>query len=248
MARDVPVDIELVLAVDISGSVDIVEAQLQRNGYVEAIKSEEVIKAIKSGILGRIAVTYVEWSDAEYQNVIVPWTLIASAEDADGFSKKIAAATFDRGLYTSISGLIRYVMPMYDNNGFEGTRRVIDISGDGPNNVGGLVTEAREEAIRAGFTINGLPIVNDRVDRYGPPMPNLDLYYANCVIGGPRAFMIAAQGFDSFAIAIRKKLLLEISGIDPTPEQGLLIPAAAPKAPPCNEGERRLRRRQGGFF
>jgi hypothetical protein len=241
-ARDVPVDLELVLGVDISGSVDAEEVALQREGYVAALQDARVIAAIRGGMLGRIAVTYVEWADAEMQSVVVGWTLIDSAESARAFAGRIAAAPSDRGLYTSISTALRFAAPMFDNNGFQGTRRVIDLSGDGPNNMGGLVTAARDEIAARRITINGLPIVNDRMDPYGMPMPNLDLYYRNCVIGGPGAFMVVAQDFKSFAQAIRRKLILEIAGLTPPPPR-LLHPAAGRWAPPCGEGEKRLQRR-----
>jgi hypothetical protein len=239
---DVPVDLELVLGVDISGSVDEVEGALQRDGYVAALQDPKVIAAIRGGILGRIAVTYFEWADETVQSVSVGWTLIDSEASARAFAARVAAAPSRRGLYTSISAALRAAAPMFDGNGFKGTRRVIDLSGDGPNNVGGLVTQARDEIAARRITINGLPIVNDRIDRYGAPMPNLDLYYRNCVIGGPGAFMVVAQDFRSFAVVVRRKLILEIAGLAP-PAPPLLHRAAARWEPPCDAGERRLEER-----
>ncbi len=239
------VDLELLLAVDVSGSVDETEGQLQRKGYVTAFRAPEVIAAIRSGFRKRIAVTYVEWAGFDFQSHIVGWTLIHDQASAHSFAAKLGKTPIQTGPYTSISGAIEYAMPLFKKNGFEAPRRVIDISGDGPNNSGRLVTLARQEAIRAGFTINGLPISNDRPSRFGRlPMPNLDLYYRKCVIGGPRAFIVLAEDFKSFARAIRKKLVLEIAGKMPenrrTPPTGKFrLAASERKSPPCNAGELR---------
>ena len=242
-ARDIGVDLELVLAVDISGSVDEVEAKLQRDGYVEALRHPDVLAAISGGVLRRIAVTYVEWSGELQQATVVDWRLIDGKPAAVAFSQEIAAAPFSRGRYTSISQAIRYSLPKFANNGFEGTRRVIDISGDGANNSGGLVPVARDEAVAQGVTINGLPIVNDRPNRFGRQMPDLDLYYRNCVIGGTGAFIVVAQDFEAFARAVRRKLVLEIAALPaaPGPPPPLLHRAAA-DGPPCDAGEQRLKR------
>ena len=241
------VDLELLLAVDVSGSVDESEGRLQRKGYVTAFRAPEVIAAIRSGFRKRIAVTYVEWAGFDFQSHIVGWTLIHDEASALSFAAKLGKTPIQTGPYTSISGAIEYAMPLFAKNGFEAPRRVIDISGDGPNNSGRLVTLARQEAISAGFTINGLPISNERPSRFGRlPMPNLDLYYRKCVIGGPRAFIVLAEDFKSFARAIRKKLVLEIAGKIPgnrrTSLTGkFLLAASERKSPPCNAGE--LRRR-----
>jgi hypothetical protein len=209
----VPVDLELVLAVDVSGSMDREEAQMQRAGYVSALLDPKVLRAIRAGYHGRIAATYVEWSGWDYNEVITGWRLLDDEESVRVFSDVIAAAPLTRGRYTSISGAIEFSLPLFDTNTYESKRRVIDVSGDGPNNSGRLVLVARDEAIAAGITINGLPIVNERVDPFGwPQLPHLDLYYENCVIGGPRAFMVVAEGFHTFAAAIRKKLVIEIAG------------------------------------
>ena len=187
-ARPVPVDLELILAVDVSGSVDGEEAQLQRQGYVAAIADPEVVRAITSGIMGRIAVTYFEWAGDTWQVPVIDWTLIDNPQTAQAFAAKLAAAPLGSGPWTSISDAIRTATPMFDVNQFEGTRRIIDISGDGPNNTGGLVEPERDLAVANRITINGLPIINDRFNFARVPMPNLDLYYRNCVIGGPGAF------------------------------------------------------------
>ena len=148
------------------------------------------------------------------------------------------------GPYTSISGAIAFSLSLFEDNGFEGERRVIDISGDGPNNSGDFVTTAREKALRAGVTINGLPIMNDRPSPWGrAPMPNLDLYYRRCVIGGGRSFLVVANDFASFGRAVRRKLVLEIVGARREKRPRLLASAspAARAAPPCDAGERRRR-------
>jgi hypothetical protein len=249
--RPIPVDLELILAVDVSGSVDEEEALLQRQGYVDAIADPEIVRAVTSGILGRIAVTYMEWAGDTWQVPVLPWTLIDGPQSAKVFADKLAFAPIGSGPWTSISDAIRTAVPMFDVNDFEGTRRIIDISGDGPNNTGGLVEPERDLAIANRITINGLPIINDRFNISRAPMPNLDLYYRNCVIGGPGAFLVVAHGFRSFAQAIRRKLILEIAGKTPNPIAEISVAkglAQAPGAklksrwvPPCDEGERRFR-------
>jgi hypothetical protein len=215
-AADVAVDLELVLAVDVSGSVDADEARLQREGYLGALVHPDVIRAVKGGYRGAIAVSYVEWAGAGHRTVVAGWAEIRDAETAQALVARIAQAPVTRGMYTSISHAIDFAIPMFAGNGFEAARRVIDISGDGANNEGRLVSLARDAAVAAHITVNGLPIVNDRVNPYGRrQIPDLDLYYRHCVIGGPGAFMVVAEGFGSFAEAIRRKLVSEIAGIVP---------------------------------
>ncbi len=212
-ALDLPVDLELVLAVDISGSVDEVEAVLQREGYIAALRHPQVIEAIESGMFGRIAVTYVEWAGDHYQRTMLDWTLIDGAPSAYAFADALAESPLVTEHWTSLSTAIDYAVPLFDHNGFEGFRRVIDISGDGYNNRGRPVEWARDEAVAAGITINGLPIVNDRPNPWGsrPPV-DLDRYYEQRVIGGPGAFIVVAEDYVAFARAILSKLLLEIAG------------------------------------
>jgi hypothetical protein len=215
-AEDVPVDLELVLAVDISGSVDEVEAVLQREGYMAALRHPQVIEAIESGMFGRIAVSYVEWGGDHYQRTMLDWTLIDSGQSAFAFADALGEAPLATAHWTSLSTAIDYAVPMFNDNGFEGFRRVIDISGDGYNNRGRPVEWARDEAVAAGITINGLPIVNDRPNPWGgrPPV-DLDRYYEQKVIGGPGAFIVVAENYTSFASAVLSKLLLEIAGDTP---------------------------------
>ncbi|MCG8543454.1 MAG: DUF1194 domain-containing protein [Alphaproteobacteria bacterium] len=242
---DEAVDLELILAVDISGSIDDEEARLQRDGYVAALTHPEVIKAIRGGILGKVAITYMEWAGDAYASTIADWNVIEDEDSARAFAETVAQAPIQTALWTSISNAIEFALPQFADNGFQGTRRVIDISGDGPNNQGGLVTIRRDKAAAQGITINGLPIVNDRASPFGwPALPNLDLYYANCVIGGPGAFYVVANTFHDFARAIRKKLILEIVGETPPPAGARIYRVASNepprKVPPCDIGEKRM--------
>lgn len=226
-AADLPVDLELVLAIDISGSIDADEAKLQRQGYVDALRDPEIHKAIKAGIIGRIAVTYFEWSSFDHKSIVAGWTLIDGPKAALELAAYLAEVPVRTGMRTSITGAILFAMPMFEGNGFEGTRKVIDISGDGPNNDGGDVTESRDEAVAKGIVINGLPIINERPNRFGfPVLQDLDKYYEACVIGGPGAFVVVARDFDSFAAAVRRKMLLEIAGmLPPTRHAKAVTPA-----------------------
>jgi Protein of unknown function (DUF1194) len=217
LAKDVPVDLELVLAVDISGSVDEVEARLQREGYVAALRHPHVVEAIEGGMFGRIAVVYVEWAGDHYQRTMLDWTVIEDEASASSFADALVETPLTTAHWTSLSGAIDYAVPLFEENGFKGFRRVIDISGDGHNNRGRPVEWARDAAVAAGITINGLPIVNDRPNPWGGRPPSgLDLYYEERVIGGPGAFMIVAEDYTAFASAILSKLLLEIAGEIPS--------------------------------
>lgn len=270
---EIPVDLELVLAIDVSGSVDVEEALLQRDGYLGALTHPDVIRAIQGGYRGAIAVTYVEWAGAGYRTIVADWSAVRDAASARDAAQRIAQVPITRGMYTSISGVIDFAVPLFDGNGFDGVRRVIDISGDGANNEGRLVTRARDAAVAARVTVNGLPIVNDRINPFGRrQIPDLDLYYRACVIGGPGAFIVVAEGFGAFARAIRRKLISEIAGHVPAggtlvvrapgtdaPARPRIVPAAmrgirtpfriaARQAPPCDIGERLLEQRRRDFF
>jgi len=203
-----PVDLALVLAVDASGSVDQVRFELQKQGYVAAFRHPRVIGAIQSGPSQSIAVIMMQWTGPALQVTAVPWTRISDAASANAFADAIARAP--RALFsggTSISGAIDTSIAMLFDNPYRAARRVIDISGDGANNRGRSVNQARDEAIARGVGINGLPILALE--------PDLDRYYKDNVIGGPGAFMIAAKDFESFGEAILKKLIAEIAGIGP---------------------------------
>lgn len=243
------VDLELVLAVDVSGSIDEDEAALQRAGYVRALSDPRVAEAIASGFIGRIAITYVEWAGASHHFVTMPWQVLDGAEAAQGFAARLAAEPVATGQYTSISSIIEYAAELLEQNAYEGTRRVIDISGDGPNNTGMPVTAVRDRALQAGLTINGLPILNGKPNRYGfPQLPDLDRYYVECVIGGPGAFIEIANGFEAFADTVLRKLLLEIA--DRPPPAPRLLPATGEQAYDCMVGERQLKRfyQRDGLF
>jgi hypothetical protein len=242
-AQDRPVDLELALGIDVSGSVDDEEAILQRQGYINAFRHPDVIRAIEHGMLGRIAVAYYEWAGYGHMRVIADWAEIGDAATAIDFADKLTLDPPQTAFRTAIASAIDFGVLWFDLNGFEGTRRTIDISGDGPNNWGGSVTRARDRAVEKGVTVNGLPIVNDRPGPSGrPQIPNLDLYYENCVIGGPGAFIVVANSFEEFAVAVRKKLIIEIAGLPPPDPPARLVPVQIRperEAPPCNVGERR---------
>ena len=203
------VDLELVLLVDVSRSMSEEELEIQRRGYAEALQSDEIYKAIRQGFLGRIALSYVEWAGT--QQVIVDWRLLETPEDLRAFAATLTAQFNPALRRTSITNALLFGAAMFDDNGFAGLRRVIDISGDGPNNQGGLVTQARDHVVAQGITINGLPLMTN--DGFGPQwhLDNLDLYYQTCVIGGPGAFVIPVYNWRDFAGAVRRKMILEIA-------------------------------------
>jgi len=235
------VDLELVLAADISGSMDQEEATLQRVGFVSALRHPDVIATITRGRLGRIALTYVEWAGYQTQRTLVEWREISDARSANAFADELEKFPVRTAYWTSISNVIEYASDSFDKSGYTARRRIIDVSGDGPNNSGYYVPWARDRAVSKGIIINGLPIINDRLGPYGfTPMPNLDLYYEDCVIGGQGAFVIVANGFKDFARAIRRKMILEIAG-QATPQASLFHLAAERTRQPCNAGETQLR-------
>lgn len=242
-AQDMPVDLELALGIDVSGSVDDEEAMLQRRGYIAAFRDPAVIRAIEHGVLGRIAVAYYEWAGYGHMRIITDWTLIDGAAAAQSFAESLERNPPQTAHRTAISSAVDFAITYFAVNDFDGTRRVVDISGDGANNWGGLVTESRDRAVAQGVVINGLPIVNDRPGPSGrPQQPNLDLYYEECVIGGPGAFIVVANSFGEFAEAVRRKLIIEISDAAPRPAPELVRVQFLPKrvAPPCDIGEQRL--------
>jgi hypothetical protein len=239
---DIEVDLALVLAVDISYSMDEDEQRLQRGGYIDALRSPIVLDAIRKGAVGRIAVTYMEWAGTTTQRVIAPWQIIEGRESAESFIGKIEATPIRRAYRTSVSGAIDYSVKLIDEAPVKAFRRVIDVSGDGPNNQGRLVTLARDEAVAKGITINGLPIVLKRPGYFD--IENLDLYYQDCVIGGRGAFMVPVRERDQFADATRNKLLQEIAGNEAVEP---LIKLAQDRQPrmSCLIGERQWNDRMG---
>ena len=238
-----PVDVELVLAVDVSYSMDPEEQALQREGYMAALTSREFLLALKQGMHGRIALTYFEWAGMHHQQIIVPWRLVDGPESADGFAADIGRARYTRASRTSISGALLFAAPLFEGSGYRGVRRVIDVSGDGVNNNGPLVTVTRDEVLAKGITINGLPILLKRPNASTLDIDQLDIYYEDCVIGGPGAFVVPIRERDQFKEAIRTKLVLEIAGR--TPERPVVPVAAAAPRISCTIGERLWQERWG---
>lgn len=215
-AGAVEVDLELVLAVDVSRSMSPHELEIQRRGYAEALMSEEVIQAIAGGAYGQVALTYVEWAGWQSQRVVVPWTLVRDRADAEAFARRLTLDFSEALRRTSISGLIDFAAAGFEGNGFAGFRRVIDISGDGPNNDGRPVTAARDAALARGLVINGLPLMTREGLGAQWHLDDLDLYYRDCVIGGPLAFVIPVRDWADFPRAVRSKLVMELVGRPPT--------------------------------
>lgn len=241
-AQDMDVDLELVLAVDVSRSMDPAEQDLQKQGYIEALQHPEVLAAIRAGFLGRIAVTYAEWAGPGSHRIIAPWALIDGAESAAAFTRTIASQPISYLHGTSISGALLFSSGQFEANGFRSLRQVIDVSGDGPNNMGPPVLQVRESVLNRGITINGLPIMINADYLGGYSIPNLDVYYEDCVIGGPGAFLVTIESIDRIAEAIRRKLVLEIAGVQPAIQRvAETFPSREPRVD-CLIGEK-LRRR-----
>lgn len=203
----VPVDLQLVLAVDVSGSVSDERFLLQQRGYAAAFRTEQLLEAIRSGRKQSIAVTMTQWTGPTQQMQVVAWTLLTDQASMHAFADAIERASRQMfGGGTSISGAIDHAMALFPESGFASPRRVIDISGDGANNRGRPAADARDDAVRKGATINGLPILTLE--------PSLDQYYWNNVIGGANAFVIVATSYETFAEAVLKKLITEVSSLE----------------------------------
>lgn len=264
------VDLELVLAVDISRSMDEEEHALQRDGYVTAFRHKDVLNALVSGPRGKIAVTYMEWANQARQ--VIPWTIIDSAKAANDFADKLAAEPIYGERRTSISTALYEAERLIRENGISSSRQVIDVSGDGANNSGGPVEEARDFVLGKRININGLPILLHSDGRGGfnggnspwsmVDIPNLDRYYKHCVIGGEGAFIAPVFDLKQLAATIRKKLVLEIASLeiepDIAPVQFADAPAPAGVMPAqlklpaeksdCLAGEKARMAREGGNF
>jgi hypothetical protein len=238
------VDIELVLAVDVSYSMDPDEQALQREGYVGALKSPEFLNALHSLGQGRIAVTYFEWAGVNDQKIIMPWRLIDGPEAADAVAAEIARAPYRRASRTSIAGALIFAMPLFGAGEYRGLRRIIDVSGDGTNNQGPPVAMLRDQALEKGITINGLPIMLKRPTPGTMDIENLDVYYEDCVIGGPGSFVIPIKEREQFKEATRTKLVLEIAGR--TPKERMRPASADAPRISCTIGERMWQQRWGG--
>ena len=234
------VDVELVLAVDVSMSMQRFELEIQRRGYSEAIIHPLVLDAISKGIHRKIALTYVEWAGTGAQRTIVPWTLIDGPMAAQAISEKLTSEQVLGMRRTSISGAIDHAVSLFKDNGFRGMKRVIDVSGDGPNNQGRPVTDARDEAVAQGIIINGLPLMTHDRSPFGAfDIDDLDEFYTHCVIGGPGSFMVPVNDWDQFAEAIRRKLIVELAAVPYEQSDRLPVIRIAAEAPyDCLIGEK----------
>jgi hypothetical protein len=244
-ASAIPVDVELVIAVDVSYSMDPDEQALQREGYVLALTSKEFLQALRQGAHGKIAIIYFEWAGQSDQKILMPWRVIDGPESADAVAAEIARAPYRRASRTSISGALRFAKPLFDDSGYKGLRRVIDVSGDGANNAGPLVDLTRDDVLAAGITINGLPIMLKRPYAGTMDVEDLDVYYEDCVIGGPGSFVIPIREREKFIEATRTKLVLEVAGRQP---EWRVVPVSS-RSPrvSCTIGEKLWQERWGGY-
>jgi hypothetical protein len=235
------VNVELVIAVDVSYSMDMDELAVQREGYAQAIVSKDFLQALREGAGSKVAVTYFEWSMSGDEKIIIPWRVIDGPESADAVAAEIMKTPVRRGSSTSISGAINFAVQLFEQSPYRGLRRVIDISGDGPNNDGAPVTGARDAALAKGIVINGLPIMVKEPSYATTDIANLDLYYEDCVIGGPGAFIVTIRDREKFQEAIRTKLVLEVAGL--APERRIVPAAGKPPRVPCLIGETKWQER-----
>lgn len=237
----IAVDLELVLAVDISFSVSMGEQDVQRRGYAAAFRDPALVRAITSGMTGRIGVVYLEWAGPDVLLEITPWTLIDGPEAAARFADALEAAAPHRGGRTSISAAFDKAGALFADSPFESWRRVLDISGDGPNNAGAPVRRARDGLVALGVVVNGLPLVGAAGD--GAALVDIEAYYRDCVIGGPGAFYLTVDHWRDFDDAIKRKLILEIAGRRPAaPAPVIQAALRAPAAADCLAGEKAARR------
>ncbi|WP_421996797.1 DUF1194 domain-containing protein [Reyranella sp.] len=216
-AADVTVDLQLVLAVDVSRSIDDVEAELQRRGYIDALTSDRVIDAILGGENRRIALCYTEWAGTHYQTVVIDWAVIDSPAAARRFAEKLTEAPRQSQSWTAVGAALTHAGQRFDGSGFVSKRRVIDVSGDGRTNDGPPAELVRDRLVGQGIVINGLPVMMNRTNFGRPPDLTLDRYYEENVTGGPGSFIIVADTFEQFGRAVRSKLVREISGDGLTP-------------------------------
>jgi len=233
------VDVNLILDVDVSGSIDYQEAELQRKGIVDAFLSKDVLQAIQGGSLGRIGVAVVYFSSRAYGYMSVPvnWTIVHDQKSATDFVKALVAAQRPSARGTSIADALELSQRLFETGPYHASKEIIDVSGDGPNNAGRRVLDVRNEVLQRGVTINALPIIDDTT------MQDLDKYFEGCVVGGPGAFVIPAKGFQDFARAMRRKLVIEISGLmqKETPDAApriIRVAAAGQNGPPPRQSFR----------
>lgn len=231
------VDLALVLAVDVSYSMDVEEQALQREGYAQALVSPEFLNALRLGPNGRIVVSYVEWAGEHEQRLVLPWRMIDGPASAKAVADEISAAPLRRVYRTSISGGLLFSLTLLEDSGYRALRRVIDVSGDGVNNQGRRVDTARDEVVARGITINGLPLMLKRPNASTLDIDDLDLYYEDCVIGGPGAFVIPVRERAEFITAIKTKMVLEVAGVVPK-RAPTVIPVVQPPRISCTIGEK----------
>lgn len=246
-----PVDVELVLAVDVSLSMSPDELEIQREGYSAALTDQRVLDAIAQGLNGKIAITYFEWAGTTTHQVVVPWTIVATREDAEAVAAKLSAMPPNSARRTSISSALEFGADLFAESPFRGTKRVIDISGDGPNNQGAPVHLVRDTVVAQGIVINGLPLMTNSGLISAYDVDDLDRYYTDCVIGGPGAFMVPVNGWSQFPEAVRRKLVLELAG-PASPHQAAeeaadppVVFAQAQQSYDCMVGEKLWRDRSG---
>lgn len=244
-ADGVPVDLELVLAVDVSHSIDEADGRLQREGYVRAFRDQQVVDAIVSGRTGSIAVTYMEWSAGDYQRMIVGWSLIDGKESADGFAARLAAQPRVSQSWTAIGAAIDAAVFLIEGNAYDGARKVVDVSGDGVNNHGREPAAARDDAVAVGITVNGLAIMRPKTAWSWPPEAPLDAYYRENVVGGPNSFLMVANEPQAFPRAILQKLLREIAGREGPPVEKVRAPMPGPRHAAVRFAIPALRQAQG---
>lgn len=230
---------ELVLAVDVSLSMSPAELAIQREGYAAALKDPQVLRAIAGGYHGRIAISYFEWAGTGTHHVVVPWTVIATPEDAAAVADRLTASVPNSARRTSISAALEFAGDLFAESGFAGVKRVVDVSGDGPNNQGALVTEARDRLVAQGVTINGLPLMTTGGFLSPFDVKELDRYYTECVIGGPGAFVVPVNEWAQFPEAVRRKLVLELAQT----ELPVVLAQASGEGADCTIGERIWRNR-----
>lgn len=230
-AGTAPVDVALVLAVDMSGSMDLEEARVQRMGYVEALRHPDFINAVTAGLNGRIAISYFEWAGSVNETSVVGWQLIDDANDAAALAEQLASRPVFTRRGTSISNAISFASKLMAASPYQALRHVVDVSGDGPNNLGPPVNPARDAAVAGGITINGLAILIRPSGGAG----SLDRYYADCVIGGPGSFVLPVHQPEDFAVAIRQKLVMEVSRARPAAQ---IVPVQSNPSTDCLIGEK----------
>jgi hypothetical protein len=229
------VDLELVLAVDISQSMDFEEHTLQRMGYVDAFRHKDVVNAILSGPRGKIAVTVMEWAGDFEPYDIVPWTILDSEAAVAAFADRLSKESVNGEQRTSISNALYSAAERIERNGISSLRQVIDVSGDGANNAGGPIEQARDLVLKKGITINGLPIMLNKPMQYYD-IDHLDRYYKHCVIGGPAAFIVPVFDLKHLSATIRKKLVMEIASLEVAPDMAPIQFAEAEDPAPARPG------------